>query len=36
LQALEIDPSNTKALYQKTKGWQGLKEYDQAMPGLKR
>jgi peptidyl-prolyl isomerase D len=26
-----MDPSNTKALYRKAQGWQGLKEYDQAL-----
>ena len=25
LEALEIDPSNTKALYRRAQGWQGLK-----------
>ncbi|KAB0355574.1 hypothetical protein FD755_021515, partial [Muntiacus reevesi] len=29
--ALEIDPSNTKALYHRAQGWQGLKEYVQAL-----
>ncbi|KAM9086572.1 peptidyl-prolyl cis-trans isomerase D isoform 7-T9 [Megaptera novaeangliae] len=31
LEALEIDPANTKALYRRAQGWQGLKEYDQAL-----
>ena len=35
LEALEIDPSNTKALYRKAQGWLGLKEYDQALADLK-
>ncbi|XP_012507364.1 PREDICTED: peptidyl-prolyl cis-trans isomerase D [Propithecus coquereli] len=34
--ALEIDPSNTKALYRRAQGWQGLKEYDQALADLKK
>ncbi|KAH0505139.1 Peptidyl-prolyl cis-trans isomerase D [Microtus ochrogaster] len=34
--ALEMDPSNTKALYRKAQGWQGLKEYDQALADLKK
>ena len=34
LEALEIDPSNTKALYRRAQGWQGLKEYDQALVKL--
>ncbi|KAM9086567.1 peptidyl-prolyl cis-trans isomerase D isoform 2-T3 [Megaptera novaeangliae] len=35
LEALEIDPANTKALYRRAQGWQGLKEYDQALlPGF--
>lgn len=36
LEALEMDPSNTKALYRKAQGWQGLKEYDQALADLKK
>lgn len=36
LEALEIDPSNTKALYRRAQGWQGLKEYDQALIDLKK
>uniref|UniRef100_A0A2K6N9Y4 Peptidyl-prolyl cis-trans isomerase D n=1 Tax=Rhinopithecus roxellana TaxID=61622 RepID=A0A2K6N9Y4_RHIRO len=36
LEALEIDPSNTKALYHRAQGWQGLKEYDQALADLKK
>uniref|UniRef100_A0A4W2FSY6 Peptidyl-prolyl cis-trans isomerase D n=1 Tax=Bos indicus x Bos taurus TaxID=30522 RepID=A0A4W2FSY6_BOBOX len=36
LEALEIDPSNTKALYRRAQGWQGLKEYDQALADLKK
>uniref|UniRef100_A0A7N9CM27 Peptidyl-prolyl cis-trans isomerase D n=1 Tax=Macaca fascicularis TaxID=9541 RepID=A0A7N9CM27_MACFA len=36
IQALEIDPSNTKALYRRAQGWQGLKEYDQALADLKK
>uniref|UniRef100_A0A2K5XPB4 peptidylprolyl isomerase n=1 Tax=Mandrillus leucophaeus TaxID=9568 RepID=A0A2K5XPB4_MANLE len=36
LEALEIDLSNTKALYRRAQGWQGLKEYDQALADLKK
>ena len=36
LEALEIDLSNTKALYHRAHGWQGLKEYDQALADLKK
>uniref|UniRef100_A0A2K5QXC7 peptidylprolyl isomerase n=1 Tax=Cebus imitator TaxID=2715852 RepID=A0A2K5QXC7_CEBIM len=36
LEALEIDPSNTKALYRRAQGWQGLEEYDQALADLKK
>uniref|UniRef100_A0A2K5QJY2 Peptidyl-prolyl cis-trans isomerase D n=1 Tax=Cebus imitator TaxID=2715852 RepID=A0A2K5QJY2_CEBIM len=36
LEALEIDPSNTKALYRRAQGWQGLKEYDQTLADLKK
>ncbi|XP_012373350.1 peptidyl-prolyl cis-trans isomerase D [Octodon degus] len=36
ISALEIDPSNTKALYRRAQGWQGLKEYDQALADLKK
>lgn len=36
LEALELDPSNTKALYRRAQGWQGLKEYDQALADLKK
>ncbi|KAG3276006.1 peptidyl-prolyl cis-trans isomerase D isoform X1 [Urocitellus parryii] len=36
LEALEMDPSNTKALYRRAQGWQGLKEYDQALADLKK
>ena len=36
LEALEIDPSNTKALYHRVHGWQGLKEYDQVLADLKK
>ncbi|XP_054442614.1 peptidyl-prolyl cis-trans isomerase D-like [Pteronotus mesoamericanus] len=36
LRALEIDPSNTKALYHRAQGWQRLKEYDQALADLKK
>lgn len=35
-EALEIDPSNTKALYRRAQGWQGLKDYDQALEDLKK
>lgn len=31
LQALKIDPANTKALYRRAQGWQGIKELDQAL-----
>ncbi|XP_019588694.2 peptidyl-prolyl cis-trans isomerase D isoform X1 [Rhinolophus sinicus] len=36
LEALEIDPSNTKALYRRAQGWQGLKEYNEALADLKK
>ena len=36
LEALEIDPSNTKALYRRAQGWQGLKEYVQALFDFKK
>ncbi|XP_057582452.1 peptidyl-prolyl cis-trans isomerase D [Hippopotamus amphibius kiboko] len=36
LEALEIDPANTKALHRRAQGWQGLKEYDQALADLKK
>uniref|UniRef100_A0A8C5VD19 peptidylprolyl isomerase n=1 Tax=Microcebus murinus TaxID=30608 RepID=A0A8C5VD19_MICMU len=36
LEALEIDPSNTTALYRRAQGWQGLNEYDQALANLKK
>lgn len=31
LQALKIDPASTKALYRRAQGWQGMKEFDQAL-----
>lgn len=31
LQALKIDPANTKALYRRAQGWQGIKDLDQAL-----
>ncbi|CAH2300611.1 peptidyl-prolyl cis-trans isomerase D [Pelobates cultripes] len=34
-EALEFDPSNTKALYRRAQGWQGLKDYEQALEDLK-
>ncbi|KAM9331347.1 peptidyl-prolyl cis-trans isomerase D [Gastrophryne carolinensis] len=34
-EALEIDASNTKALYRRAQGWQGLKDYEQALEDLK-
>ena len=34
--ALEVDPSNTKALYCRAQGWQGLKEGNQALADLKK
>lgn len=36
LEALEIDPSNSKALYCRVQGWHGLKEYDQELAELKK
>uniref|UniRef100_A0A2K5C4V3 peptidylprolyl isomerase n=1 Tax=Aotus nancymaae TaxID=37293 RepID=A0A2K5C4V3_AOTNA len=36
LEALEMDPLNIKALYQRAQGWQGFKEYDQALADLKK
>uniref|UniRef100_A0A8C9W2U7 Peptidyl-prolyl cis-trans isomerase D n=1 Tax=Scleropages formosus TaxID=113540 RepID=A0A8C9W2U7_SCLFO len=35
-QALDLNPSNTKALYRRAQAWQGMKEYDQAMADLKK
>ncbi|KAE8630050.1 hypothetical protein XENTR_v10000674 [Xenopus tropicalis] len=35
-EALEIDPSHTKALYRRAQGWQGLKDYEQALEDLKK
>lgn len=34
LKALEIDSSNTKALYRRAQGWQGLKDYEQALVSI--
>lgn len=31
LQALKIDPANTKALYRRAQGWQGIKDLDEAL-----
>lgn len=31
LQALAIDPANTKALYRRAQGWQGIRDFDQAL-----
>ncbi|KAG8512517.1 Peptidyl-prolyl cis-trans isomerase D, partial [Galemys pyrenaicus] len=36
LEALETDPSNTKVLYCRAQGWQGLEESDQALAELKK
>jgi len=30
-QALQIDPANTKPLYRRAQGWQGIKDLDQAL-----
>ncbi|KAM9381848.1 peptidyl-prolyl cis-trans isomerase D [Phaethornis superciliosus] len=35
-EALEIDPTNTKALYRRAQGWQGVKDLDQALADLKK
>uniref|UniRef100_A0A8D0H7E1 Peptidyl-prolyl cis-trans isomerase D n=1 Tax=Sphenodon punctatus TaxID=8508 RepID=A0A8D0H7E1_SPHPU len=35
-EALAIDPVNTKALYRRAQGWQGIKDYDQALADLKK
>ncbi|XP_057706703.1 peptidyl-prolyl cis-trans isomerase D [Corythoichthys intestinalis] len=34
-EALELDNSNTKALFRRAQAWQGLKEFSQAMTDLK-
>lgn len=31
VQALELNKSNTKALFRRAQAWQGLKEYSKAM-----
>lgn len=31
VQALELNKTNTKALFRRAQAWQGLKEYSQAM-----
>ncbi|KAJ3587201.1 hypothetical protein NHX12_010799 [Muraenolepis orangiensis] len=35
-QVLELDESNTKALFRRSQAWQGLKDLDQAMADLKK
>ncbi|XP_010707745.1 peptidyl-prolyl cis-trans isomerase D [Meleagris gallopavo] len=35
-EALQIDPANTKALYRRAQGWQGIKDLDQALADLKK
>uniref|UniRef100_H3D679 Peptidyl-prolyl cis-trans isomerase D n=1 Tax=Tetraodon nigroviridis TaxID=99883 RepID=H3D679_TETNG len=35
-QALELNKTNTKALFRRAQAWQGLKEYSQAMVDLKK
>ncbi|KAJ7409198.1 Peptidyl-prolyl cis-trans isomerase D [Willisornis vidua] len=35
-EALKIDPANTKALYRRAQGWQGIKDLDQALADLKK
>ncbi|XP_076005142.1 peptidyl-prolyl cis-trans isomerase D [Genypterus blacodes] len=35
-EALELDPSSTKALFRRAQAWQGLKEYSKAMVDLKK
>ncbi|XP_056142879.1 peptidyl-prolyl cis-trans isomerase D [Lampris incognitus] len=35
-EALELDQSNTKALFRRAQAWQGLKDYDKAMTDLKK
>ncbi|XP_064418029.1 peptidyl-prolyl cis-trans isomerase D isoform X2 [Latimeria chalumnae] len=35
-EVLEINQSNTKALYRRAQGWQGVKEYDKALADLKK
>lgn len=35
LQALAIDPGNTKALYRRAQAWQGIKDFDQALVIIK-
>ncbi|KAM7167988.1 peptidyl-prolyl cis-trans isomerase D isoform 2-T2 [Macrochelys suwanniensis] len=35
-EALAIDPANTKALYRRAQGWQGIKDFDQALGDLKK
>ncbi|XP_005517649.1 PREDICTED: peptidyl-prolyl cis-trans isomerase D [Pseudopodoces humilis] len=35
-EVLKIDPANTKALYRRAQGWQGIKDLDQALADLKK
>ncbi|KAG7458762.1 hypothetical protein MATL_G00224100 [Megalops atlanticus] len=35
-EALELNQTNTKALYRRAQGWQGMKEYDKALLDLKK
>ncbi|XP_071893461.1 peptidyl-prolyl cis-trans isomerase D isoform X1 [Anas platyrhynchos] len=35
-EALKIDPANTKALYRRAQGWQGIKDLDEALADLKK
>ncbi|CAM4547520.1 peptidyl-prolyl cis-trans isomerase D isoform X1 [Lepidochelys kempii] len=35
-EALAIDPANTKALYRRAQGWQGIRDFDQALADLKK
>ncbi|NWU97443.1 PPID isomerase, partial [Upupa epops] len=35
-EALKIDPENTKALYRRAQGWQGIKDLEEALADLKK
>ncbi|XP_032659350.1 peptidyl-prolyl cis-trans isomerase D isoform X4 [Chelonoidis abingdonii] len=35
-EALALDPANTKALYRRAQGWQGIRDFDQALADLKK
>ncbi|XP_034626802.1 peptidyl-prolyl cis-trans isomerase D isoform X1 [Trachemys scripta elegans] len=35
-EALALDPANTKALYRRAQGWEGIRDFDQALADLKK